>query len=159
MGPRRPDGGIGRRTSFRCWRSQGRGGSSPLLGTISKSSDHYQGPEASQKACASGLFCCPNFRRQFPYTTGAATFSTGIKHPENTVFLNMNETENQRFQTRPTAGGFRLNHCHIWHMKDGPVLRLENISRLYLFHSHRKLSDFPLNEQVSRTLEFEIQRK
>jgi hypothetical protein len=28
-----PDGGIGRRTSFRCWRSQGRGGSSPLLGT------------------------------------------------------------------------------------------------------------------------------
>ena len=29
-----PDGGIGRRTSFRCWRSQGRGGSSPLLGTI-----------------------------------------------------------------------------------------------------------------------------
>src|SRR3954465_10140016 len=30
-----PDGGIGRRTSFRCWRSQGRGGSSPLLGTIS----------------------------------------------------------------------------------------------------------------------------
>ena len=24
----------GRRTSFRCWRSQGRGGSSPLLGTI-----------------------------------------------------------------------------------------------------------------------------
>src|SRR5438270_13351900 len=29
-----PGGGIGRRTSFRCWRSQGRGGSSPLLGTI-----------------------------------------------------------------------------------------------------------------------------
>ena len=28
-----PGGGIGRRTSFRCWRSQGRGGSSPLLGT------------------------------------------------------------------------------------------------------------------------------
>src|SRR3546814_4368419 len=28
-----PDGGIGRRTSFRSWRSQGRGGSSPLLGT------------------------------------------------------------------------------------------------------------------------------
>ena len=28
-----PDGGIGRRTSFRCWRSQGRGGSSPLPGT------------------------------------------------------------------------------------------------------------------------------
>lgn len=41
MGPRRPDGGIGRRTSFRCWRSQGRGGSSPLLGTISFLS-HYQ---------------------------------------------------------------------------------------------------------------------
>ena len=31
-----PGGGIGRRTSFRCWRSQGRGGSSPLLGTIAK---------------------------------------------------------------------------------------------------------------------------
>jgi hypothetical protein len=29
-----PDGGIGRRTSFRCWRLQDRGGSSPLLGTI-----------------------------------------------------------------------------------------------------------------------------
>jgi hypothetical protein len=31
--PSCPDGGIGRRTSFRCWRSQGRGGSSPLPGT------------------------------------------------------------------------------------------------------------------------------
>src|SRR5215210_2261719 len=31
--PLGPGGGIGRRTSFRCWRSQGRGGSSPLLGT------------------------------------------------------------------------------------------------------------------------------
>jgi hypothetical protein len=31
--PQCPDGGIGRRTSFRCWRSQGRGGSSPLPGT------------------------------------------------------------------------------------------------------------------------------
>jgi hypothetical protein len=29
-----PDGEIGRRTSFRCWRSKGCGGSSPLLGTI-----------------------------------------------------------------------------------------------------------------------------
>jgi translocation and assembly module TamA len=29
-----PDGGIGRRTSFRCWRWQRRGGSSPLPGTI-----------------------------------------------------------------------------------------------------------------------------
>jgi hypothetical protein len=28
-----PDGGIGRRTSFRCWRWQRRGGSSPLPGT------------------------------------------------------------------------------------------------------------------------------
>ena len=34
MAPRRPDGGIGRRASFRCWYSQGCGGSSPLLGTI-----------------------------------------------------------------------------------------------------------------------------
>ena len=32
-----PGGGIGRRTSFRCWRSQGRGGSSPLPGTILRS--------------------------------------------------------------------------------------------------------------------------
>jgi hypothetical protein len=30
---RRPDGGIGRRASFRCWYSKGCGGSSPLLGT------------------------------------------------------------------------------------------------------------------------------
>ena len=29
-----PDGEIGRRTSFRCWRLHGRGGSSPLPGTI-----------------------------------------------------------------------------------------------------------------------------
>ena len=28
-----PDGEIGRRTSFRCWRLHGRGGSSPLPGT------------------------------------------------------------------------------------------------------------------------------
>ena len=32
---RRPDGGIGRRASFRCWYSKGCGGSSPLLGTSS----------------------------------------------------------------------------------------------------------------------------
>ena len=31
---RRPDGGIGRRASFRCWYPKGCGGSSPLLGTI-----------------------------------------------------------------------------------------------------------------------------
>lgn len=35
MPVRRPDGGIGRRASFRCWYSKGCGGSSPLLGTIS----------------------------------------------------------------------------------------------------------------------------
>ena len=34
-----PDGGIGRRTSFRCWRWQRRGGSSPLPGTIFLFSD------------------------------------------------------------------------------------------------------------------------
>jgi hypothetical protein len=47
-----PDGGIGRRTSFRCWRSQGRGGSSPLLGTnalksLSKSSNR----RSTQRVC------------------------------------------------------------------------------------------------------------
>ena len=47
-----PDGGIGRRTSFRCWRSQGRGGSSPLLGTkslksLSKSSER----RSTQRVC------------------------------------------------------------------------------------------------------------
>ncbi|VWX49026.1 hypothetical protein NOVOSPHI9U_20200 [Novosphingobium sp. 9U] len=48
-----PDGGIGRRTSFRCWRSQGRGGSSPLLGTstsqvleISGGSSKKRSPES-----------------------------------------------------------------------------------------------------------------
>lgn len=34
-----PDGGIGRRTVFRWRRSQGRGGSSPLLGTIYTAAD------------------------------------------------------------------------------------------------------------------------
>src|SRR5687768_13194332 len=42
-----PDGGIGRRTSFRCWRSQGRGGSSPLLGTTPS-----QHPESIEKSSA-----------------------------------------------------------------------------------------------------------
>lgn|SRR5690606_28962309 len=99
MGPRRPDGGIGRRTSFRCWRSQGRGGSSPLLGTISKSSDHYQGPEAPQKARASGLFCCLIFYCPFPFTTAMATFSLGKTCPERGAFLKVSETENRAFKT------------------------------------------------------------
>lgn len=38
MALRRPDGGIGRRASFRCWYPKGCGGSSPLLGTIPFSS-------------------------------------------------------------------------------------------------------------------------
>lgn len=86
MGPRRPDGGIGRRTSFRCWRSQGRGGSSPLLGTISKSSDHYQGPEAPQKARASGLFCqhSPEIQSDFvlkqPEDSTPIRFAHAVQH-------------------------------------------------------------------------------
>ena len=43
-----PDGGIGRRTSFRCWRSQGRGGSSPLLGT-SYSQDTENSGKSSER--------------------------------------------------------------------------------------------------------------
>ena len=34
-----PGGEIGRHASFRCWWPKGRGGSSPLLGTIFKSLD------------------------------------------------------------------------------------------------------------------------
>ncbi len=39
-----PDGGIGRRASFRCWCLSGRGGSSPLLGTIQTSADVHKSP-------------------------------------------------------------------------------------------------------------------
>jgi hypothetical protein len=50
-----PDGGIGRRTSFRCWRSQGRGGSSPLLGTIASQSventERSSPRRSSQRVC------------------------------------------------------------------------------------------------------------
>ncbi len=61
-----PDGGIGRRTSFRCWRSQGRGGSSPLLGTIflfSVNRKHSTSPRISaifsDKLVADGRSCSP----------------------------------------------------------------------------------------------------
>jgi hypothetical protein len=37
-----PGGEIGRHASFRCWSSQGGGGSSPLLGTISKDDNPYK---------------------------------------------------------------------------------------------------------------------
>ena len=36
-----PGGEIGRHASFRCWSSQGGGGSSPLLGTISKDANPH----------------------------------------------------------------------------------------------------------------------
>ena len=45
-----PEGGIGRRTSFRCWRSQGRGGSSPLLGTIVSETTENLGKSSSRRS-------------------------------------------------------------------------------------------------------------
>ncbi len=45
-----PGGGIGRRTSFRCWRSQGRGGSSPLLGTIASDGTETLGKLSSGRS-------------------------------------------------------------------------------------------------------------
>ena len=56
-GPLRcPDGGIGRRTSFRCWRSQGRGGSSPLLGTnILKTNNKSSQARSPDRVCYGSL--------------------------------------------------------------------------------------------------------
>ena len=49
-----PDGGIGRRTVFRWRRSQGRGGSSPLLGTISAAANVAGGlGHRRQRSCRS----------------------------------------------------------------------------------------------------------
>ncbi len=45
-----PDGGIGRRTSFRCWRSQGRGGSSPLLGTSYSQNTEILGKSSQRRS-------------------------------------------------------------------------------------------------------------
>src|SRR3546814_14188320 len=65
-----PDGGIGRRTSFRCWRSQGRGGSSPLLGTICSHQNvpkHCRNggilPFLTSSAESEVLFCSALFQR------------------------------------------------------------------------------------------------
>lgn len=60
MPVRRPDGGIGRRASFRCWYSKGCGGSSPLLGTIPFSGTAFA-VRKSKKARVSGLFCFQSF--------------------------------------------------------------------------------------------------
>ena len=49
-----PDGGIGRRTVFRWRRSQGRGGSSPLLGTIYSFLDI---PDCLQNPGKPGIYC------------------------------------------------------------------------------------------------------
>src|SRR3546814_20145899 len=64
-----PDGGIGRRTSFRCWRSQGRGGSSPLLGTICSSRNISKSVLSPQKSKGLGPWIVPDrpaFSRRFP---------------------------------------------------------------------------------------------
>src|SRR3546814_5542845 len=55
-----PDGGIGRRTSFRCWRSQGRGGSSPLLGTICSSRNISKSVLSPQKSKGIGPWIVPD---------------------------------------------------------------------------------------------------
>ena len=55
-----PDGGIGRRTSFRCWRSQGRGGSSPLLGTICSSRNIPKSVLSPQKSKGIGPWIVPD---------------------------------------------------------------------------------------------------
>jgi hypothetical protein len=57
MHPRCPDGGIGRRASFRCWFPKGSGGSSPLLGTKFLFPNVHGRSEEPQKARFSGLFC------------------------------------------------------------------------------------------------------
>ena len=59
-----PDGEIGRHASFRCWSSQGGGGSSPLLGT-----------KFSKPSQALGFFVCaphnqPNVRAVAPGVRG-----------------------------------------------------------------------------------------
>ncbi len=48
-----PDGGIGRRTVFRWRRSQGRGGSSPLLGTITFQTDENAWESSSKRFTSS----------------------------------------------------------------------------------------------------------
>ena len=54
---RRPDGGIGRRASFRCWYSKGCGGSSPLLGTIPLTKHLFW----FEKPRLAGVFSFPGF--------------------------------------------------------------------------------------------------
>ena len=98
-----PDGGIGRRTVFRWRRSQGRGGSSPLLGTICS---HQNVP----KHCKNGgilpfltsssesevLFCSALFQRLWGPRLGAPA----QKAPTCTKVRPPNEPQcagNQRF--------------------------------------------------------------
>ena len=60
-----PDGGIGRRTSFRCWRSQGRGGSSPLLGTKTPAGVASKTLKKPQKSAIFGWILMPRVSRCF----------------------------------------------------------------------------------------------
>ena len=66
-----PGGGIGRRTSFRCWRSQGRGGSSPLLGTSS-----CKQMRICRRATPPELAC-----QDFPFRRAPAQLVAAMAHP------------------------------------------------------------------------------
>ncbi len=59
MRDRRPDGGIGRRASFRCWYSKGCGGSSPLLGTKFPFQAVVTALKIREKPGSAGLFSFP----------------------------------------------------------------------------------------------------
>ena len=101
-----PDGGIGRRTVFRWRRSQGRGGSSPLLGTICSHQNvpkHCRNggilPFLTSSAESEVLFCSALFQRLWGPRLGAP----GQKPPNRTKVRPPNEPQ--------CAGNQRLPGC------------------------------------------------
>ena len=76
-----PDGGIGRRTVFRWRRSQGRGGSSPLLGTISFSCSFTTPATMARLFVRSAWAVCLTVMRLYEQHGHIQHQSAGIRPP------------------------------------------------------------------------------